>query len=249
MPAFASSIARPLLLALLFAAAATCTHAQEAPAAPAMASEAPSRHLAPGFTARPADSRLLILPADMELFSISAGGVVEPRADWTEAAQKNFAAALVAQRRQLGDQVTELDGAQADEFAEITALHRAVADAIQLHHRGGWMELSTKNRALDWSLGDAVRPLKERTGADYALFTWVRDSYASGERKLAMLALAALGAISLGGEQVGYASLVDLNTGRVVWFNQLSRMSGDLREPAPAAETVQTLLKGFPLVK
>ena len=234
MPAFASRITRSLLLALLLAAATV------------QAQEGPSRHLAPGFTARTADSRLLVLPADMELFSISAGGVVEPRADWTEAAQRNFVAALGQQRQRLGAKVTELDTAQADEFAEIVALHRAVADAITIHHRNGLMELPTKGKALDWSLGDAVRPLKERTGADYALFTWVRDSYASNERKMAMLAMALLGAISLGGEQVGYASLVDLNTGRVVWFNQLNRMSGDLREPGRAVETVDALLKGFP---
>jgi len=234
MPALASRIVRPLLLATLLVAASV------------QAQEGPSKHLAPGFSARTADSRLLVLPADMELFSISAGGVVEPRADWTEAAQKNFVAALATQRKRLGAKVTELEPAQADEFAEITALHRAVADAITMHHRSGLMELPTKGKALDWSLGDAVRPLKERTGADYALFTWVRDSYASNERKIAMLALALLGAVSLGGEQVGYASLVDLNTGRVVWFNRLNRMSGDLRDPAPAVETVEALLKDFP---
>ena len=61
-----------------------------------------------------------------------------------------------------------------------------------------------------------------------------------------MVALALLGAISLGGEQVGYASLVDLNTGRVVWFNKLDRLWGDLREPEAAVETVDALLKGFP---
>ena len=233
MPTILSRIARVLLAAVLLAAASV--HAQE-----------PSRHLAPGFSSRPASSSLLVLPADMELFSMSAGGVVEPRADWTEAAQKNFVHALKAHAGKLGPKVTQLDARQAEDFDEITALHRAVADAITLHHRGGWMELSTKGRALDWSLGDAVKPLKDRTGADYALFTWVRDSYASTERKMAMVALAALGAISLGGEQVGYASLVDLNTGRVVWFNRLNRMSGDLREPAAAVETLDALLKGFP---
>lgn len=237
MPAFLSRSTRPLLLALLLVAAS------------AQAQDAPSRHLAPGFTTRPADSRLVVLPSDMELFSISAGGVVEPRADWTAAAQKNFVAGLAAQRERLGPSVKELAAADADEFSEIAALHRAVADAISLHHRGGMLELPTKKKALDWSLGAAVRPLKERTGADYALFTWVRDSYASSERKAAMVALALLGAVSLGGEQVGYASLVDLNTGRVVWFNQLQRMSGDLREPAPAVETVEALLKGFPALK
>jgi hypothetical protein len=45
---------------------------------------------------------------------------------------------------------------------------------------------------------------------------------------------------------VGYASLVDLNTGRVVWFNKLDRMWGDLRDPGASVETVDALLNGFP---
>jgi hypothetical protein len=195
---------------------------------------------------RAADSRLLVLPADMELYSMSAGGVVEPRADWTEAAQKNFAQALAGEGKVLGPNVTRMSVADADEFSDIVTLHRAVADAIALHHNGGLLELATKGKRLEWSLGDAVQPLRERTGADYALFTWIRDSYASNERKAAMVALALMGAISLGGEQQGYASLVDLRTGRVVWFNALDRMSGDLRDPEPAVETVEALLKGFP---
>jgi hypothetical protein len=234
MPAFASRATRWLLAAALLAAGA------------AQAQEGPPPDRAPGFTARTAESRLLVLPPDMELFSVSAGGVVEPRADWTEAAQKNFRAAIATQRERLGPRLTQLDTAQAEDFGEIVNLHRAVAEAISMHHSGGLMELATKGQALDWSLGDAVRPIRERTGADYALFTWIRDSYASTERKAAMLALALLGAISFGGEQTGYASLVDLRTGRVVWFHRLNRMSGDLREPAPAVETVEALLKGFP---
>ncbi len=234
MPTFLSRGSMALLLALLLAAASV------------RAEEEPPAHLAPGFTTRTAGSRLVVLPADIELFSMSAGGVIEPRADWTEAAEKNFVSALGTQGQRLGTKVTVLDAAQGDEFADIVTLHRAVAQAISMHHRTGLMELGTKGKALDWSLGDAVRPLKERTGADYALFTWVRDSYASNERKAAMLALALIGALSLGGEQDGYASLVDLNTGRVLWFNRIDRMSGDLREPRPAVETVETLLKDFP---
>ena len=225
---------RVVLAALLLAAAS------------AQAADDATKHLAPGFTVRPASSRLLVLPADMELYSVSAGGVVEPREDWTRAAEKNFVTALGKEAKRLGPQVTVMDAAQADEFADVVTLHRAVADAIALHHNGGFMELATKGDRLEWSLGEAVRPLRERTGADYALFTWVRDSYASNERKAAMLALALLGAISLGGEQQGYASLVDLRTGQVVWFNQLDRMFGDLREPEPAVETLQALLKDFP---
>ena len=49
-----------------------------------------SKNLAPGFTARLANSKLVILPTDMELFSISVGGVQEPKADWTQSAVKHF---------------------------------------------------------------------------------------------------------------------------------------------------------------
>jgi hypothetical protein len=235
MPALALRIPRFLLLALALACA--CVQAQDA------------RQLAPGFTARAAESRVLVLPADIELFSVSAGGVAEPRADWTDAAQKHFAQALAAQRKVLGERVTTFDNAQADEYAEIVTLHRAVADAISIHHKGGLLELATKGKRLDWSLGDAVQPLKQRTGADYALFTWLRDSYASSERKMMMIGMALIGGILVGGEQVGYASLVDLNTGRVVWFNELNRMRGDLRDEKAATETVEALLKGFPGMK
>lgn len=237
MPKPSFPFIRTLLLAGLLAAATV------------QAQEAPSRDYAPGFSARPAASKLVVVPADMELYSISAGGVVEPRADWTEAAQKNFDAGLEGQRARLGANFTRLDAAQADELYEVITLQRAVAQAITLHHRNGMMKLATKEDRLDWSLGDAVRPLKERTGADYALFTWIRDTYVSNERKAAMLALALLGAITLPGEQVGHASLVDLNTGRVVWFREINRMTGDLRQPAPAKETVEALLKGFPGLK
>lgn len=246
----ADRIHRTFVLALLLAAAASFgparAQAPEPASAAASAQDANARRqLAPGFTTRAAASRLVVIPADMELFSISAGGIIEPRADWTDAAQKHFAAALAAQRKRLGANTVDLPQAQVDEFHEITALHRAVADAITMHHTRG-LKLSTKQERLDWSLGEAVQPLKQRTGADYALFTWIRDSYASSERKLAMVAMALMGGILVGGEQTGYASLVDLNTGRVVWFNEVGRMWGDLREAEPANETVEALLKGFP---
>jgi hypothetical protein len=78
----------------------------------------------------------------------------------------------------------------------------------------------------------------------------VRDSYASPERVAASIALAFIGiGIAPGGAQVGYASLVDLQSGQVVWFNRLLRGYGDLREPTPARESIDALLTGFPGVQ
>jgi hypothetical protein len=213
---------------------------------------AQSKNLAPGFSALPKGARVVIMPTDIELFSISGGGVLEPKADWTEAASKHFKAAMIEKKQKLGLSSVELTSKQADEAEEVNALHGAIARAINIHHFGT-LALPSKDGKLDWSIGEPVKQIREMTGADYALFSWVRDSYTSDERKAAMVAIAvlSLGRVipTAGGVQTGYASLVDLNTGRVLWFNRLQRGSGDLREAEKAAETVDALLNEFPITK
>lgn len=217
--------------------------------APARA-QAPSKNLAPGFSHLKADDRLLLMPIDVELFSLSMGGVEEPRADWTAKARVNMAQAIDARRQAARLGIVELGVDQADLFAELTGLHAAVARSISLHHAiGGAWALPSKQGRLDWSFGEAMRPLEDASGARYALFVWVRDSYASPERIAAMVAMAVLGIGIPGGVQQGYASLVNLQTGQVLWFNRLARAYGDLREPGPARESIDALLAGFPGVQ
>lgn len=214
---------------------------------PAGTAYAQPKNVAVGFDALPKNAKVVIMPTDIELFSISGGGVVEPKADWTEAATKHFKAALAVKQKTLGVVAVELSEKDADEVDDVNALHAAVARAIAMHHFGpGFMNLPTKDGKLDWSMGESVIVIKQKSGADYALFTWVRDSYVSGERIAAMIALALLGVGVPGGQQTGYASLVDLNTGQVLWYNRLLRVTGDLREPDKAAETLNALLDRFP---
>ena len=203
-------------------------------------------NLAPGFTKLPPNSTIALMPADVELFEISAGGVGEPRADWTAAASKHLMADLRARKQKLGARATEITGDQDEAVEALNGLHGAVARAIVVHHFGG-LKLPTKDGKLDWTLGPDAAKLQVKSGADYALFTWVRDSYASAERKAMMVVGALLGVGMTGGVQQAYASLVDLRTGQVVWFNRIVRGTGDLREPEPAAETLTALLTGFPL--
>ncbi|EGJ09705.1 hypothetical protein G7087_10530 [Rubrivivax benzoatilyticus] len=188
------------------------------------------------------------MPPDIELFSLSAGGVSEPRADWTMAAREHMKAALAQRTRTLGLAADFFDERQADEFAEPIGLQNAVASAIWVHHAGQrTLPLPTKHDKLDWSLGDSVRPIAQQGGQRYGLFVFVRDSYASAERKAAMIGLALFGFALMPGAQVGYASLVDLESGQVVWFNPLVRMTGDLREIDSATETVAELLGNLPV--
>jgi hypothetical protein len=215
--------------------------------------QAPSKHLAPGFTTLPKSAKVVIMPVDVELFSLSAGGVGEPKADWTAAAHEHMKSALAAKSTKIGLVADRMEEAAADEFGEQVGLQAAVARSIALHHGvGGVWSLPTKEGKLEWTFGDTMKPIADKTGAQYGLFIWIRDSYASAERKAAMAAIAilSLGRVVLGtGVQNGYASLVDLRTGQVVWFNRLFSTTGDLREAKPAADTVDALLAGFPAVQ
>ncbi|TDI64474.1 MAG: hypothetical protein E2O90_09770 [Alphaproteobacteria bacterium] len=106
--------------------------------------------------------------------------------------------------------------------------------------------LPTKKDKFAWTMGPGTAYLKQKYGADYALFVFVRDSYSSSGRVAAIIFAALLGVQIQGGVQLGFSSLVDLNTGEVVWFNRLFRGTGDLRTPAGANETVGVLLSNFP---
>lgn len=213
--------------------------------AAAAAAQTPSRNLAPGFTGLPADERVALMPLDVELFELSLGGVLTPKADWTANASKHMGAALKVKAGKLGFVSQAVDDRVADDHAELLHLYGAVARSISIHH-AGMFKLPTKEERLDWSFGDALRPLREATGARYGLFTWVRDSYSSAERKAAMVGLALVGIGLGGGAQVGYASLVDLESGQVLWFNQNVSAFGDLRDEASALSSVDSLLAGFP---
>ena len=213
----------------------------------------PFQRLAPGFSTLAKDSKLLLAPLDVELFNLTAGGVAEPKADWTQAAQGHMRDAINQIVAKSGVSVSELNSANADELADLLHLHGAVARAISLHHAvQSPQKLPTKQGQLEWSFGDSLKPLAAASGARYVLFTWVRDGYASAERKAMMVGSFLLGAalgfavIPGGGQQLGFASLVDTESGAVLWFNRLQRTSGDLRDAVSARESVGELFAGWP---
>jgi len=242
-PKLAGLSARAAMIASLAALAAWVT--------PACGEDAVS--LAPGFVGLPSGAKVLVVEPDIELFLLTTGSVLEPRADWTSAAKSNALERILARQDSLHVSMVKLDEAVADELGEQLNLHAAVANAILTHHFGPRnLRLPSKGGSLDWSFGDALQPLRDKTGADYALFTFVRDAYSSAGRQVTTALPALLSAaggrmiIPGGGRQVAYSSLVDLQTGRVLWFNWIGRAKGDLREPAGAAETIETLFNGFP---
>lgn len=204
---------------------------------------------------------LIVMRPDVQVGSVTTGGLVEPRADWTEQARANILRALAEQQAGRGGRTLiaetrdAVKGVDPEMVADLERLHAAVGNSIVLHKYLFGNELPTKRRGLDWTLGeDAVR-LGRATGMDYALFLHAQDSIASSGR-VALQVLGIAGcfigfcAPQIGGaSQQAYASLVDLRTGDVVWFNVLQTGSqlpgvafGDIRTPEGAAQMVERLL-------
>jgi hypothetical protein len=213
------------------------------------------------FTPPQGNYKLLVLRPDITVGTLTTGGMVQPRADWTDEARSRIVAALRAQQSARGGNVTviehrnELPGVPVQELADVERLNLAVDQSIVDHKYLGDYLPTKRRRGLDWTLGaDAVR-LGRKTGYDYALFLHAEDQVASGGRvALGLVGLAGcivgFCAPNIGGaEQLDYASLVDLRTGEVVWFNVVDAASqvpgikfGDLRTPEGAAQMVERLL-------
>ncbi len=196
---------------------------------------------------------VVLIDPDIELSQVSAGGVPQPRADWTERARTELPAALereLAGRGALAFASFEVpdDLPAAARMRQLVHLHRAVGGSIVVHGSGnGSGRLPSKGRTFDWTLGRGVSVLREATRADYALFVTIRDSYTSSGRAALMVVGALVGVGMSGGVQTGFASLVDLRDGRVVWFNTLVDPGGDLRDAPGADRTARRLLEGMPL--
>jgi hypothetical protein len=195
--------------------------------------------------------RIVLMPLNVELFELTAAGVSEPKGEWTDEANRHVIAAVRSEKSARNINMVEYSEERAapekrDDLSQLVKLHGAVGNSILLHQYIENFALPTKQGKFDWSLGPGVRSLKDTFDADYALFVFVRDQYSSGGRVALQVALALLGVGIPGGAQVGFASLVDLETGNVVWFNRLMRGTGDLRTAPAAVETVQTLLAGLP---
>jgi hypothetical protein len=202
---------------------------------------------------RPAGTaRVLLMPPDVELYELLASGLQEPQAAWTDAAKRNVEAALADALRPKNAELLPYLTPTADPAVErrhtqLIKLHDAVGYSILAYQYGGLNQLPVKKGKFDWTLGSEASLLQREFGADYALFVFLRDSYSSEGRKALIVGMALLGIGVSGGSQVGFASLVDLKTGNIVWFNRLISTTGDLRTPEPAREAVEELLRNQPL--
>lgn len=204
-----------------------------------------------GFTPPAGTYRMIVMRPDISVGLLTAGGTVEARDDWTDQARTNVLRAIAAQQAGHGGATTiaatrEEAGGDPRQLIELDRLHAAVGTSIKIHKYSA-LTLPTKSGAFDWTLGEPAIAYGKATGYDYALFFYARDSFASSGR-VALQAVAFMGCMvgvcimPPGGQQAAFASLVDLHSGRIIWFNVRQSTVGDMRTPDGATTVVAGLL-------
>jgi hypothetical protein len=197
--------------------------------------------------------RLLVMPPYLQIGSVTAKVEFVPNVEWHEQAVANISQALQArwQDRSVPAQILETPVAQPNLqvlIDELLELSRPVSSAIFLHSYHE--ELPTKAKRLDWSMGEKAKALGELSGHDYALFI-VGYSYFGTVGLTALSAgvtVLSCGATPIciimagAGPQRTYASLVDLKTGQIVWFNYRSEDFGDFRSFERTGITMERVL-------
>ncbi len=192
--------------------------------------------------------RILVFRPDVSAGSLTTGGVQQPNAEWTETARTNLAAAVRSNiAADLGEAVFlgEQDGENASYVAQYQSLFRAVGGAIVTHKFGG-SKLPTKKGKFDWTLGPGAAHLGEIGGGNYGLFLYTKDNFGTAGRKVLQV-FAALARVNVAaGIHQSYAALVDLSSGKVVWFNSDLESGGHPRTDEGATKRVGQLLKTLP---
>jgi hypothetical protein len=196
----------------------------------------------------PVNPSVLILPADVEISLMNAGGNLEPRADWSESASKGLYAALEEFFFEKGVMPVSYAGATlADQDVDLIRQANINLDAIELAQVRGTMP-GLRNYALT---PDLLKNL-EQYDADYAAFVMLRGSQASGGRVVVSL-LAAVGGVSVAMGSASYrVALFDMRDGQVAWANFDAEALGELSKPAEASneawqKSFVKLFRDFPL--
>jgi hypothetical protein len=208
-----------------------------------------------GEHARALPHRLLLLPAEVRVHEVSAGGVVEKVDAWSESASKTATAHIREIGAARGYELTEsppLSPQDREVLQQHVALYSLVAGSAffaQHSQAAAWRE---RGKTFDYSLGPGLKDLAEHTGLDAAVITVGTDYISSSGRRAAMLASVlvgiATGVVIVPPAGVAFMSvgLVDLRTGDLLWFDTQQSQNIDLREEKDVKRAIDVIFETQP---
>lgn len=198
----------------------------------------------------PLPGKLVVLPPDVTVSEVSAGGVIEKDQAWSDQAELALRQALAEYFAENPEVVIvpmpELDADRAQVVHDHILLYDVVASHSLLARRVpayGWAE---KIKIYDYTLGEGLKFLKEETGADAALFLVGVDYVTTNGRK-AMTVFAALAGVALPvGSSTLVAGVVDLDSGKVLWIKYASTEGArDMRKSEDSLAMVRDVFSDY----
>lgn len=191
------------------------------------------------------DVRVLVFRPDIKIGETTTAGLFQTQAEWHVLAREQLLSALIAETRQRGI-LASLHDEESALLSEHRALFRLIVSAAIRHKLFGRDPLPGKAGSFDWTLGPGMAQVAPQSGADYGLFLFSQDSFQSAGSKAVGLVASLMGAGAEGGRHFGYAALVDLRSGDLLWLNVDLKAPGDVRTAEGAADRIRQLFAGFP---
>jgi hypothetical protein len=199
--------------------------------------------------AQPMPRKVLLIPPDVRVSEISAGGVVEEVPDWTRQANGHMRSTLSAIAGELKMEALappRLSPERQESLEQHMALYDLVAGNAFFAGRNTDPAWSHKKQAFDYSIGPGLAFLPEQAGTDAALFIIGADYISSSNRKAAMLVGALFGVAIPGGISYLTAGVVDLRSGDLLWLNYEVDQTTDLREAKDADGLLRKVFSTYP---
>ncbi len=117
-----------------------------------------------------------LIPPDIKIYELTAGGVRELRDDWSDKGRENVIKALIEgfKEKEVEIKALTIDKDIEEEIEDIQALYRAVSMSIQLHTYNQQFIFPEKMKRFDYSIGPIERILNTY-GADALIFVYGFD--------------------------------------------------------------------------
>jgi hypothetical protein len=196
--------------------------------------------------------KIVLVDPEVIVKELSVGGVAEKVDEWSNQAKTNINNALNSQiaSKHLFDKVdqpTDLPPEQEAALEEHVALYDVVGFNAFYFGRAQFDGWKHKKTEFDYTLGNGLKELADKTGADAALFIVGEDHVSSGGRKAARFFAAVLGVYLPASPTFLSVGLVDLKTGNLLWMNYaVAADTKDLRKPEDVNAMMTELFAQYP---
>jgi len=200
--------------------------------------------------------KILLLPIEIRVHEISAGGVVEKVDDWSKQASTNarqYIRTLAASRDVFT--IVETPALNAQDRAQLeqhVALYEVVAGSADLALASPISAWRERAKDFDYTLGPGLKPLAEHSGIDAAMILTGTDYISSAGRKAAMAMGVLLGALAggifipQGGTSFVSVGVVDMRTGNLLWFASDQSATTDLRNEQDVQRILEQMFQTYP---